>query len=101
MSSHVRSGMKDGHMSHVQYIRTIINSTELKQSSMCNQSGSGLSQKFFGNFVCIRSLIWVPKGLLPVRGAKERIRHRQTSSALAVAIIARRGLNRTQRAGPG
>lgn len=34
--------------------------------SVCDHSGSSLSQKFFGNFVRIRSLIWDPKRLLPL-----------------------------------
>jgi hypothetical protein len=37
---------------------------------MCDHSGCGLSQKLFGNFVCIRRLIRGPKGLLPIRKSK-------------------------------
>jgi len=33
------------------------------KENLC-QSGPGLSEKFLGNFVCIRSLVWGPKGLV-------------------------------------
>jgi hypothetical protein len=46
------------------YIRTTVRyRVFLRTKGNRSQSGSGFSQKFFGDFVRIRRLIWDPKGL--------------------------------------